>query len=112
MKVPVAVFIAFMFVAGACAQTNTVAQAWSAPVTMTQTVSSVKLNNIQIVVLPNGTIGVITAWSWLSSSGEVLRNGVTRYTEAEVSAKLAARGSSLDQFKTLFLSIALEECGK
>ena len=95
-----------MFVVSLIAQSNNV---WSAPIKVTQTVSSVKINNVSIATLPTGQIAVTVAWSWLDDSGKIVRTGITRYTQAEIEAKLASKGSSVAQFKALFLAIAQEE---
>jgi hypothetical protein len=79
---------------------------------MTQTVSAVQIRNVQIAVLPDGKVSVSVGWVWLDGAGKVVRNGVSRYTEAEISAKLAAKGSSVAAFKSLFLAIAAEEAVK
>jgi hypothetical protein len=37
------------------------------------------------------------------------RRARVRHTEAEIKAKIEAKGSSIDQFRSLFLAIAAEE---
>lgn len=82
---------------------------WAAPIQVVQTAASIRLNTINIAVQPDGKVAVIVQWSWLDAQGKIVRSGVTRYTEAEIAAKLAAKGSSITAFKQLFLAIAAEE---
>ena len=82
---------------------------WAAPIAVTQTAAAIKINNIQIAVMADGKVVVIVAWTWVDGAGKVLRNGTTRYSETQIAAKLAAKGSSIEQFRALFLAIAAEE---
>jgi len=85
---------------------------WSASVSLTQSVTAVQIRNVNIVVLADGKVSVTVGWVWLDAAGKVVRNGVSRYAEAEIAVKLAARGSSVEAFKSLFLAIAAEEAEK
>lgn len=82
---------------------------WAAPIQVVQTAAAIRINAINIYVLPDGKVAVVVSWQWLDAQGKIVRTGTTRYSEAQISAKLAAKGSSVDQFKMLFLAIAAEE---
>lgn len=86
-----------------------VTNAWAAPIQVVQTAAKIKLNAININTMPDGKIAVIVQWAWLDANDKIVRSGVTRYTEAEISAKLVAKGTSIDVFRQLFLAIAAEE---
>ena len=92
---------------GMAQTTNTTA--WTAPVKVTQVVSSVKINAITIQTMNDNKIQVMVNWMWLDDKGKPVRNGTTRYTHEQIAAKLAAKGSSVDSFRQLFLAIAAEE---
>lgn len=102
------VAVALGLAAGAPAQTADT-NVWSAAIQVTQTAETIRLNAIAIAVLPTGKIAVTVQWSWLDGAGKVLRSGITRYTEAQIAEKLAAKGASIDTFRSLFLAIAAEE---
>ena len=102
----VAMLLAFSLAFGARAvDTN----AWAAAICATQTVASVRLDNISITLQPTGKVGVRVAWSWLSDTGKVLRNGVSAYSQEEIDARLVSKGASVAFFRELFLAIAAAE---
>lgn len=103
----IAVFAALLLLVAPAARAAT--NDWAAPIAVTQTAAAIKINNIQIAVMADGKVVVIVAWTWVDDAGKVLRNGTTRYTEAQIAAKLQAKGSSIDSFRQLFLAIAREE---
>ena len=98
-------------VCSAVAQTTNVVT-WNAPISVTQTAAAVRLDQIIIVVMPTGKASIIVRWSWLGAAGNVLRNGTSTFTEDEIAAKLVTRGTSIEQLRELFLSIAQEEAVK
>jgi hypothetical protein len=100
-----AALVAAGYVPGAKAQTN----GWSAAISVTQTAVKVKINNISVTTLPDGKAAVAIAWAWLDAQGRPVRTGVTRYTQAEIDAKLKSKGLSVEALRTLFLSIAKDE---
>ena len=87
------------------AQTN----GWAAGISVTQTAVRVRINNISVTTLPDGKVAVAVAWVWLDAQGKTVRNGVTRYTQEEIDAKLQGKGLSIEALRTLFLSIARDE---
>jgi hypothetical protein len=91
------------------AATNTVTSGWVAPISVQATAAGVRIRNISISVLPNNSVMVAVAWEWVDAQGKIIRNGVTRYTQAQLEAKLVAKGFSVNAFKGLFLAIAAEE---
>lgn len=99
------VFTAKDVTVSASAATNS----WAAPIQVVQTAAKIRINAINITVLPDGKIAVIVQWAWLDASDKIVRNGITRYNESEIALKLAAKGASIDQFRQLFLAIAAEE---
>lgn len=106
-KLMIAAFAALMMTVPVHAQavTNT----WAAPIQVVQTAKSIRINNISITILPDGKVAVAVAWTWLDEQNKPVRSGTTRYSESQIAAKLAAKGSSVEQFKQLFLAIAAEE---
>ena len=91
------------------ATTNAPAAGWVAPIAVQTTAAGVRLRNISISVQPNNTAIVAVAWEWVDAKGTIIRNGVTRYTQAQLDSKLSAKGFSVESFKGLFLMIAAEE---
>lgn len=87
-------------------------QIWGAPIEVVQTAKSIHINNIVIRTLHEKEILVDVSWEWRDENGHRVRNGLTRLNEAEINAKLAAKGSSVEVFRQLFLSIAAEEAIK
>lgn len=110
-KMILAVMLAMSGIARAQTVTNAPAttNTWAAPIQVVQTAVNIRLNAINIIVMPDGKVTVSVQWAWLDGQGKVVRNGVTRYTEAQIAEKLAAKGSSITAFKQLFLAIAAEE---
>jgi hypothetical protein len=82
---------------------------WVAPIEVQTTAAGIRIRNISISIAPNNIVMVAVAWEWVNAQGTIIRNGVTRYTQAQLEAKLAAKGTSVAQFKGLFLAIAAEE---
>lgn len=87
------------------AQTN----GWAAGISVTQTAVAVRINNISVTTLPDGKVAVAVSWAWLDAQGKTVRSGVTRYAQAEIDAKLQAKGLSIEALRALFLAIAREE---
>lgn len=88
---------------------KSVTNAWAAPIQVVQTAAKIKLSAININTMPDGKIAVIVQWAWLDANDKIVRSGVTRYSEAQIAAKLVAKGASIDAFRQLFLAIAAEE---
>jgi len=96
------------------AQTNVVATTnaptgWVAPIEIQTTAAGIRIRNISISIDPNNVVMVAVNWEWVNAQGAIVRNGVTRYTQAQLEAKLASKGTSVTAFKGLFLAIAAEE---
>jgi hypothetical protein len=91
------------------ATTNAPAEGWVAPITVQTTAAGVRLRNISISIQPNNVVIVAVSWEWVDAQGKIIRNGVTRYTQAQLESKLASKGFSVEAFKGLFLAIAAEE---
>jgi len=91
------------------ATTNAPTAGWVAPIDVQTTAAGIRIRNISISITPNNTVLVAVNWEWVNAQGVIIRNGVTRYTQAQLETKLVAKGTSVAQFKGLFLAIAAEE---
>lgn len=93
-------------------QTNDVSSApmVTGAITVAPQTVKVRLLSINIASDVTGKVRVSVTWQWTDAvTGKVVRSGVTQYTEAQLDEKLAAYGTTVAAFKSLFLAVAAQE---
>lgn len=71
--------------------------------------ATVQLRGINIRIMPNQKILLLVDWAWLDENQKVIRQGIRRFTEEQIAAKLEANGSSLEAIRQLFMTMTQED---
>ncbi len=81
---------------------------WKAEINVTQTARTIHIEEIRIQILGTG-LQVLVQWTWRDDLGKVLRSGLTRYTEEQLSALLSGQPFGLDSLRCLVCGLAVTE---
>mgnify|MGYP000855546652 FL=1 len=71
--------------------------------------ATVQLRGINIRIMPDQKILLLVDWAWLDENQKVIRQGIRRFTEEQIAAKLEANGSSLEAIRQLFMTMTQED---